>query len=138
MLYEEVDDWKEILGWRKKETDREMEEMDMIGDNNEKDRLIEEESKKNKEEDIYRERFKMIDREIEQMNMIRDLNEKDKVINKNLNDLIVVEKELRGARDMMKVEINIMEAERKIKKLRGRNLNLTMKKKKELEKFGKV
>ena len=45
----------------------------MIGDNNEKDRLIEEESKNNKEEDIYRERFKMIDREIEEMNMIEAL-----------------------------------------------------------------
>ena len=31
----------------------------------------------------------------------------------NLNDLIVVEKDI-GARDMLKVEINIMEAERKI------------------------
>ena len=48
------------------------------------------------------------------MNMIGDLNEKDKVIKKNLNDLIVVEKELRVATDMMKLEMDIMEVERKI------------------------
>ena len=91
-----------------------MGEMDIIEDNNEKDRLIEEESKKNKKEDRYRKRLKMIDREIEEMNMIGDLNEKDRVIRKNLSDLIVVKKELRVATDMMKLEMDIMEVERKI------------------------
>ena len=56
----------------------------------------------------------MIDRKIEEMNMIGDLNEKDRVIRKNLNELIVVKKELREATDMMKLEMDIMEVERKI------------------------
>ena len=98
MLYEEMVDWKERLGWRKKEIDREMGEMDMIGDNNEKDRLIEEESKKNKEEYRYGKRLKMIDREMEEIKMIGDNDEKDRLIKKNLNELEVVEAELMVAK----------------------------------------
>ena len=103
MLYEEMVDWKERLGWRKKEIDREMGEMDMIGDNNEKDRLIEEESKKNKEEDIYRERFKMIDRETEEMNMIGDNDEKNKLMIKNFKELGKVGAELMVTQTIMEV-----------------------------------
>ena len=62
MLYEELDDWKERLGWIKKE------------------------SKNDKEEDRYRKRLKMIDREMEEINMIEDDNEFDRLIKKNLNE----------------------------------------------------
>ena len=70
-----------------------MGEMDMIRDNNEKDRVIGEESKKNKE-DRYRKRLKMIDREIEEMKMIEDNNEKDRLIIKNFKELGEVGAEL--------------------------------------------
>ena len=93
MLYEEVDDWKERLGWIKKE------------------------SKNNKEEDRYGKRLKMIDREMEEINMTEDNNEFDRFIKKNLKELEVVEVELVVAKSIMEIEMMTMEVEREIEKI---------------------